>query len=104
MKKSLRFARDKLLELNQVALLMLAIALIFIPATHIEAFRILFKATLMVECLAVVSRALRLGYGRKSPEELGEQFERGATRVTKTTLERLSIFSAIAATIVLAFS
>lgn len=104
MKKSILLARDKLLELNQVALLMLAIALIFVPAARTEALRILFKVILVVESFVVVSRALRLGYGKKSPEELVEKFEKGAPRVTKTTLERISIFSAMIATIVLALS
>ncbi len=104
MKISILLAGDKLLELDQVALLMLAIVLIFVPATRTDALRTVFNLIISVELIAVVSRALRLGYGKNSPEELVEKLKGGSARVTKTNLERISIFSAMIATIVLALS
>lgn len=104
MNKTISAAGAQFQTLNQVAILVLALALIFIPGCRSEHLRLLFRGLFLIACAALVFRAIRRGRGTETPEGMIEGLGSGRLNPLTTPLERFAMVAAMVATTVLAFA
>jgi hypothetical protein len=93
-----------LLVVIHVALAALAVALIFLAELRTGPVRETFKALFMVECGALLYRALRSGRARQSPDASIEHLMNGGVAPITTTIERIAFLTAVVAIAVMALS